>query len=117
MSKAQLVNINTGQVFEVPKMCTIGRSDDNQICIAERSVSRHHCLIQRGLLGGWFLKQLGETSIAGKSSSSTTVRRQGKVIYLRPGKAWRLAAGDTFAFGKPSGEETVIFSHEFRIVQ
>ena len=118
MSKAQLLNLETGQVLDLPRRCTIGRADDNRVVVSDRWVSRHHCVIERRLLAGWCLRQLGEHAAAGPTAASfTTVRREGRVCYVRGGERWKLASGDTLAFGKPPGDATIVFSHEFRLVQ
>jgi pSer/pThr/pTyr-binding forkhead associated (FHA) protein len=106
----------TGQVHDLPARCTIGRAEDNALVLTERWVSRHHCIIKRGLFGGWSMVQLGQKSSGPGVSAYTTVRHEGQVMVLKPGDKYRLSAGDTLSFGKARGDETIVFSHEFRLV-
>ena len=116
LNKAQLVSFDTGDVFDLTRKCGLGRAEDNEITVPDRWVSRHHCVFQRSMLGAWYLIQLGQKTSGPGTAKHTTVRREGRIIYLRPMQKWRLAHGDTLAFGKPPGDETLVFSHEFRIV-
>ena len=114
MARAQMVDLNTGEVHDLTGTATVGRAEDNDIVVAERQVSRHQCLIKKGLLGGWSLVQLGKRTATG-STSFATIRHGGEMTTVLPGDKRKLSPGDTIAFGKPRGDATIIFSLEFRL--
>ena len=78
----------------------VGRSQDNDLVIMGREVSRYHCELRRDFLGRWLLKQLGSSKADQETQNLTFVRRSGKVMRLKPGgRSLKLQAGDEIALG------------------
>jgi len=119
MKQAALENRATGKVSPLPKKCSIGSHSRSNLVIAGRGVLPRHCVIWRGALGGWHLRQLGASDPDHKGDvvPSTVIRRGGRTTYLLPGDRWRLKEGDEIAFGSPHESEGVQFSHAFRLAK
>lgn len=92
---------------------SVGRSPDNDFVVNGREVSRHHCLLKRGLFGQWSLKQLGAKSVTDPSFNCSFVKRGGEIITVVPGRrGCALQDQDELAFGRKRDEE----EQDFRFV-
>jgi len=115
MKQAALENRTSGKVSPLPRKCRIGSHPRSNLVIAGPGILPQHCVIWRGTLGGWRLRQLGipDSDHGGAPVPSTVIRRRGRTTFLLTGDCWHLKDGDEIAFGKPHRGEPE-FSYAFR---
>jgi adenylate cyclase len=86
-----------GQRFPVPRICSIGRSRNNQLVLADMRVSRRHALIQMQGPGDYWLVDFGTvngTRVDGRRIAVPTQLREGAMVEI---------AGNTFTFRQERG--------------
>lgn len=88
-------DLESGKGWEIThEMVTVGRNKQNDIRIADASVSSHHCTIQRQRGGSWTITDVGSAN--------------GVYINKRLVKHTELQSGDVFQLGRVSLRITIL---------